>query len=70
MVHERLVKFQDDVTVDGELAGLEPATSWVRYRDDARPPGASRRVDLDEVPGACPKEGAAERGVGRDASDA
>ena len=53
-----------------ELAGLEPATSWVRYRNDARPPGASRRVDLDEVPGACPKEGAAERGVGRDASDA
>ena len=37
-----------------ELAGLEPATSWVRYRDDERPPGASRRVDLDEVPGFAP----------------
>jgi len=53
-----------------ELAGLEPATAWVRYRDDARPPGAPRRVDLDDVPGARPKQRAAERGVGRDASDA
>jgi len=54
----------------GELAGLEPATSRVRYRDDARPPGAPRCVDLDDVPRACPKEGAAERGVGRDAANA
>jgi hypothetical protein len=42
----------------------------VRYRDDARPPGAPRRVDLDNVPEACPKEGAAEPAVERDASDA
>src|SRR4051794_18597974 len=39
-------------------------------RDDTRPPGPSRRIYLNHVAGACPEEGAAERGVGRDASDA
>src|SRR6188768_57438 len=47
----------------GRLAG------WGRDCDDPRTPGAPRGGDLDDVPGACPKEGPAERGVGRDASD-